>query len=235
VAAFDDALCAQPGELAALRGRAESLFRLRRYPDAVAALDDLLRRGGDAPAARYQARAVAKVKLGDNRAALDDLTLALERTPGDAGLLTQRGQTHLACQSWDLALRDFEAALKRRPESAAALQGRGLARARLGRAREAAADAERVLRRAGDDAAQVYGGACVYAQAAARAEADADRAGYAARAEDCLERAVRLLPEDRRGRFWRGTARRDGALAPLRRGPAFDRLDREYGGAGPGN
>jgi tetratricopeptide (TPR) repeat protein len=112
LAAFDAAARILPQEENALRGRAQTLFELRRYAEAVQALDQFFQQGGAATPTLYQARALAKVKLGRHEDAVGDFTLALDRTPNDVALRTQRGQTYLACQAPQLALLDFEEAIR---------------------------------------------------------------------------------------------------------------------------
>jgi eukaryotic-like serine/threonine-protein kinase len=236
--AFEAAAQILPREENAQRGRAQTLFRLKRYAEAVEALDQFFQQGGTATAQLYQARALAKVKLTHNEDAVSDFTLALERTPNDVALRTQRGQTYLACQAPQLALLDFKAAIRLDPKHAPAYQGRGLARLQLDKAQDAAGDAESLVRLAAGDARLVYAAAGILAQSAARLELQEERGGRERptfrvhcqeRAETLLREAMRLLPEGERAAFWRDVARRDGAPAPLRRSNAYTELDRQYG------
>ena len=238
LAAFDAAAKILPQDENALRGRAQTLFQLKRYAECVQALDQFFQQGGAATASLYQARALAKVKLARNEDAVGDYTLALERSPNDLALRTQRGQTYLACQAPQLALLDFEAAIQLDPKYALAYQGRGLARLQLDQAREAAGDAETLARLAPGDARLVLGAAGILAQSAARLELKEDRNGRERpafrvhcqeRAEMLLQEAMRLLPESERAAFWRDVARHDGALAPLRRSDAYREMDHQYG------
>jgi tetratricopeptide (TPR) repeat protein len=242
LAAYDAALEARPADPAAHRWRAEALLRLKRYAEAVQAFDRCLKNGG-APSARiYQARALARVQLGDHGAAADDFTLALGLTPADAALLLHRGQAHLACRAAELAVRDFDEVLRRDPGNGFAYNGRAAARAQSGQYREAVADAEEALRLGPPTARLVYNAACVYAQAAGRLEAEQRsktprppdaRGHYQGRAAQLLRQALLLLPEGQRGPFWRDVVSNDAALRPIRHSADFARLGRQYAAPNP--
>lgn len=63
------------------------------------------------------------------KAAIDDLSAALKRKPGDALLLVRRGQWREVAKDQEAALIDYSSALKAHPDSAAALRSRALLRA----------------------------------------------------------------------------------------------------------
>jgi tetratricopeptide (TPR) repeat protein len=242
LAAYDAALEARPGDAAAHRWRAEVLLPLKRYAEAVQAFDRCLKNGGVPSARLYQARALARVQLGDHGAAADDFTLALGLAPADTTLLLHRGQAHLACRAAELAVRDFDEVLRRDPGNGFAYNGRAAARAQLGRYREAVADAEEALRLGPPSARLVYNAACVYSQAAGRLEAEqrskaprppGARGHYQGRAAQLLNQALFLLPEDQRGPFWRDVVSNDAALRPIRHSADFARLGRRYAAPNP--
>jgi tetratricopeptide (TPR) repeat protein len=240
--AYDTALALAPGQPETQRWRAEVLFQLKREDEAVLAVTDYLKNGGQATAKVYRLRAAARSRRGDHQAAAQDFTLALELEPADAALWALRGQTYLACQANQLALRDFDEALRRDPTSAAAHHGRAVAHLTLGHLSEGVTDAEKGLQLGPVSARLVYGTASLLAQAAGRVEIDpsarnrqallAQRQQYQERALELLRQALAVLPEGDRGPFWRETVQRDSALGPIRQSPSYVQLERLHARAG---
>ncbi|MGQ9888980.1 MAG: hypothetical protein ACUVSX_10895 [Aggregatilineales bacterium] len=91
-------------------GRRDDAFALlERYVEANQGVSS----GGMACGARaYAQRAQFHALASNYSAAIADLDAALNRAPGNAALLTLRGQMRLAQYEWDSALADFNAALR---------------------------------------------------------------------------------------------------------------------------
>jgi tetratricopeptide (TPR) repeat protein/predicted Ser/Thr protein kinase len=239
LAAFDAALQAAPRHAPAHGGRGEALLRLKRYAEAIEAFTAYLDNGGRATVAVYQARALARIKLGTPQAALADLSLALQLEPNNATILTHRGQAFLACQNDQnqSALSDFEDAIRSNPSSGPAYSGRARVRLELGQVSDALADVDTALSLGPPTATLVYSAATVYARAVAKLDADPSRktrvdaetrVRYQDQALALVEQALLLLPEDQRAAFWRETVQRDSALAAIRHNMGFVRLLRQY-------
>jgi serine/threonine protein kinase/tetratricopeptide (TPR) repeat protein len=237
--AFDAALAARPGYAAADRGRGEVLFRLRRYAESIAALTDYFKHKGEPKATVYQIRALARVRLGHPKAALEDYTLALNLDPENATLLTQRGQAFLACQreQHQSALQDFEKAIQCNPNNGPAYSGRARVRMELGQIGPALADAEKALELGPQSASLLYATATLYARAVARLDSDGaskkrsdleKRGRYQDQAIGLIGQALNVLPEFERAAFWRDTVQRDSALSPVRHSRGFVHLRQQY-------
>lgn len=120
------------------------LPRIAPYLPKDPRIDTYLARHGDAPDTGYDAQVP--------ETAIEDLTAALRRQPGDASLLLRRGKWYEAAKDEAKALDDFSAALAASPNSAAALQARAMLRAArddkmLGDAKAAMADIDRLIQR----------------------------------------------------------------------------------------
>jgi tetratricopeptide (TPR) repeat protein len=230
VAACDAALQASPDDPAALLLRAHVLLRLERFEEARQACDRYLQRWADPPAALFQIRGAARKRLGDEAAAAEDYTRALELAPS-AEMHIHRGWAYIACSAWKLALRDLEEALRLGPPLSDAYNGRAYARTRLGRYREGAGDAEEALRLEPQSPEMMYNVGCTFALAAGQAEASGgspDRRDlaqqYRKRALAAIARALDMLPAERRPGFWHETIRTDIDLEPLRGSSGLEQL-----------
>lgn len=239
LAAFDAALAARPGYTPADRGRGEVLFRLKRYSDSITAITNYLKNKGEPKATVYQIRALARVRLGDPKNALDDFTLALNQDPENATLLTQRGQAFLACQreQHQSALQDFEKAMQCNPSNGPAYAGRARVRMELGQLGSALTDAEKALELGPRTPSLLYGIASLYARAVARLDTDAASKGrsdlekrgrYQDQAIALIGQALTALPESERAAFWKDTVQRDSALAAIRHSSGFVHLRQQY-------
>jgi tetratricopeptide (TPR) repeat protein len=236
LAAYDDALNADPGRADVHRWRGEVLLVQARYGDAAAALDAYLEKGGAAEAAVFRQRGLARAKLGRHAEAADDYGRALDATPKGAErvpLLLSRGEEYLASNALPQARGDFEEARRLDPASPDACLACAHVRVRLGEdVWKAVADADQAL--AGDpkEPRLWHGAARVYAQAAAqlRPETGRDqaRAGVRRRLEKravaLVRAALGLVPADQRPAYWREKVLTDGALTPLRDLPEFAQL-----------
>jgi tetratricopeptide (TPR) repeat protein len=243
VKVFETVLDLSPGKTDALRLMADSLRRLRKFPEAGAALDRYL---ATAPAVGWeqarkraealQARGVIYVEQNDFRAALESYAQALSLTR-DPDTLTLRGWAYLAFGAAQPALRDFEEALELRPGSADPLLGRASARVKQGKMKEALADAEEGLRKGQTTYRMFYLAARVYSQAASRLRDPAAgarpgldvAAPYEARAVELLRSALALVPAGERADFWRNYVQLDGDLNPIRSHRAMRALEDDLG------
>ncbi len=233
--AYDAALQADPACSEALRGRAEVLVKLQRYPEAVHSLDQYMDIGGPRNAAIYRLRGLVQAKLANYPRAIADFTAALEIWR-DPTTLTRRGWAYLGNEEPRAALADFEEALRSDRLDGDAYNGRGLARVHLGQYRAAAADAEEAVRR-GPAAPRLFlNAARIHAQAAGRLQAEALRDGrllppeyrqYRERGVQLLQKCLEAVPARERAAFWKTHLQRNVAFDPLRASAGFTRLETE--------
>jgi eukaryotic-like serine/threonine-protein kinase len=233
--ACESALRLRPRDVKACRLRADALLELKRWPEALQALDDCLSYGPP-DAAVFRARAVLRTRLGQYAGAQTDYTRALEIEP-DAATYAARGWCYLVADAPRLALPDFEEAVRRAPESGDAHAGLGSSRVLLGDYRLAVADAEEALRRGPASPRHCYNVARIYAQAVALVENDPlnGRPTILSLAGDWQQKSVQLLaraldmqsPDDA-ARFWRDVIQTDKALNPVRRSQGFKQLAGRY-------
>ncbi len=210
---FDAALALRKDHSLGQRLRAETLFRLGRFAEVIAAFDGYLERGKPLESV-YRGRGLARTELGQYPGAIEDFTKALELHP-TSEVQAYRGWTYLVADAPKLALRDFELAVELDPKNADAYSGRGFARAKLGRHAEAVQDAAEALRRGPTTPRLLYNAARIYAQCPGP---------YRERATELIEQSLGLLPALERRAFWSTHIRSDSALASLRRHPSFARL-----------
>jgi eukaryotic-like serine/threonine-protein kinase len=213
---FEQALGSQKGHALAERLRAETLFRLGRFEEVIAAFDRYLETGKPLESV-YRGRGLARAELGQYPGAIEDFTKALELHPTSA-VQAYRGWTHLVVDAPKLALRDFELAVDLDSESGDAYNGRGFALAKLGRHREAMRDGAEALRLGPPSPRLLYNAARIYAQCPAPGPQ---------RALELIQQALQSLPVDERATFWSTKIRTDAALAALHRYSSFVRLDAE--------
>jgi tetratricopeptide (TPR) repeat protein len=234
VAAYGEAVKAHSRYAAASLGLAESLLKLGRYEEALAALERYDASGGKPAAEVWRTRGLVRAKLRRYPEALRDLTQALEIKPEDAAARAQRGWVYLGCNAPQLALLDFEEALRRDPAQANAYNGRGYARVQLGQYAPAVLDAEEALRRGPSTPQRLIDSARILAQASGRLEADGKRQGRPV-PEACWQyrdRAVALLlqaltqarTDQERAGLWQERIDPDPAFDPIRGNPEFARI-----------
>ncbi|HLJ93483.1 MAG TPA: protein kinase [Gemmataceae bacterium] len=238
LAAYDAALKADAGRVDVLRSRGEVLLIQGRYVEAAAAFDAYLNSGGDASAAVYRQRGLARAKLNRHADAIDDYSRALEVMPKEedkALLYRSRGQEYLTIQALQLALHDFEEALHLDPKSVDAFLGRAHVRVKLGDFPNAVADADKALTGDPKEPRLWHQAARVYARAAAQLQAKPGMAAigyrYQNRAVILLRNALSLVPVEQRRAYWQEHVMKDAALYPIRSGLAdltaqFGRPDR---------
>jgi tetratricopeptide (TPR) repeat protein len=133
--AYDAALGADARYAQAHLGRAEALFMLENYQEAVVALDRYLKRpdaaaGPNVLADVYRSRGLTRAKLGRFGDAIADFTLALNHR-ADSNTYAYRGWAYLVSKAPQLALPDFEMAIRLDRKNGNAYTGRAAARARL--------------------------------------------------------------------------------------------------------
>jgi serine/threonine protein kinase/lipoprotein NlpI len=225
---YEAALALDAGYAAAHLGRAETLYKLDNYREAVGALDQYLRQPNlDAASAMladvYRARGLTQVKLGHYAEAISDFTLTLNRK-ADAVTFAYRGWAYLVTRTPQLALPDFEKALQLDPHFGDAFNGRGAARMKLGTKpsdyRAAVADAAQAVRCGPTKDARLWWNAAhIYAEAASRLEAERQdqaytlSAEYRAQAVQLLRSALAVTPAAERASFWRKYIQADPDLA----------------------
>lgn len=237
IRAFDTALNINPESVETYRWRAEALLKLQRYDEAATGFDAYLKHGGKPTARIYQARGLAKARNRDNRAAIDDFTLALEMEPKDVALHAARAQLYLTLQSYQLALRDFDDTVRLAPQDTTALIGRAFTRVKIGMDQDAITDTDKALQIGPETSKLNYQAARVYALAAGKLEAEAVKPGssasktrtrYTERGLELLRKSMSMLPAEQRKAFWRDTVQHDIDFNPIRRTVEFVQLDRLY-------
>jgi tetratricopeptide (TPR) repeat protein len=236
LAAYDEALKADPKRVDVIRWRGEVLQVQGDYSRAASAFDDYLDKGGAPSAAVYRQRGLAHAKVGRHAQAIDDFGRALEAKPKDEEkvvLYLARGQEHLALDAPKLALHDFEEARRLDPDNANASLACAHIRVKLGDLKQGTADAENAVKGDPKEPRLWHGAARVYAQAAAQWEkGDRSReesqavvqSRYQRRAIFLLRKALTCVPADQRGVYWRENVRKDKALLPIRDLPEFGQL-----------
>jgi serine/threonine protein kinase/tetratricopeptide (TPR) repeat protein len=240
LAAYEVALKAPSEPIDAHRWQGETLFKLKRYAEAVQAFEQYLQKGGPATAKIYEARAMARGQLKDYAGAVEDYTraLTLEKEPKEiTGILVNRGEAYLACQADLPALRDFDDALQRDSQNSTAYLGRGFARVRKGEIPEGIKDAEKAVQLENKNPKTTYQAARIFAQAAGKLDSDSERRNretnerrfyYQDRAVALISRALSMLPDQQRERFWKENVAEDSALWPIRRTYGYSQLEEQY-------
>ncbi len=211
--------------------RAQTLYAVKNYAAAGAALDRYLRRSVPT-AGVYQARGMIHAQLHEYQKAVEAYDRAVRIRP-DAPTLAYCGWAYLKLDALQPALNKFEAALKLEATNADALCGRGLARVRLGDVRGALEDAEAAQNLDSHKPELLFQTACIYAQAARRVDAQGAVIGNPA--AQYRERSVKLLsalmgrmPEREREAYWHDRIESEPALDPIRRSNAYFDLARAY-------
>ncbi|MGO9921446.1 MAG: protein kinase domain-containing protein [Isosphaeraceae bacterium] len=210
---------------AAHQVRIDLLIRSKSFEQVVRSCDALLAHG---PVSEWalKRRALARSEINDYPGAIGDYTHLLALATDRAPLLRQRGALYLLLGTPRLALPDFEESIVLEPSNADGYNGRGTALVGLGWHRQAVDDADKALETARPTSRQLYKSARIYAQAAIVAGAQARNDGrdtviivatYQDRAVFLLREALKRLPADERGVFWRDTVLADPGLQTLRR------------------
>ncbi|MEM1043811.1 MAG: tetratricopeptide repeat protein [Bacteroidota bacterium] len=105
-----------PGAPVVMDMQAAALFRAKRYPEAVAVLDDLVAMGYDA-ITTLQTRSEVKYRAGNVEGALEDANRAIAIAPGAAQGYRVLGEIHLREGKTPEALKDFNRAIELEKES----------------------------------------------------------------------------------------------------------------------
>jgi tetratricopeptide (TPR) repeat protein len=240
--AFNAARTVSPDWALLQLGRAGVLQHLRRYPEALQAYDDYLRRERKPAAEVFEARALVRTKLQDYAGAVADYSRALDIAPRPAALRLRihRGWTYLVNGVPKLARQDFDEAIRLDGRNGDAHVGRGYALVQLGRTQGIAqgiADVERGLRLTSGDSRLLWNAAQAYAQAAGklaaepgpRSRPDLDRQlAYQDQAVELLRKALLLVPAGKRASFWKDYIQDNPALGPIRNCHAFAQLAADY-------
>ncbi len=116
LSSFDAALALEKDHSVGQRLRAETLFRLGRFEEVIAAFDRYLETGKPLESV-YRGRGLARAELGQYPGAIEDFTKALELHP-TSEVQAYRGWTYLVTDAPKLALRDFELAVELDPKNA---------------------------------------------------------------------------------------------------------------------
>jgi tetratricopeptide (TPR) repeat protein len=214
-----------------------TLFKLKKYADALAAFDRCPSSGKEADAAIVQARVQARIELGQLDALVDEYSRALAVTPR-ADLYAARGWARVVNGATRQAREDFEAALAMRPDYPDARIGLGFVKAARDDYRGAIQDTEAALaleqKKYPFSARLLCKAAGAFAQSAAAldraAGPDSQRERMFLRGI-CVRRALALLSRslqgtapDERVSHWQENILSNDALSPLFREPGFQDL-----------
>ena len=116
---LDSVVALSPRYAFAQTYRAEALFKLRRYSEAVAAASVAIEASPQSTRA-YIVRAMANVVLRQNAAALADMNAAVSLAPQNGSYRRTRGFVHETMGRIDLAILDYRDALRLEPNDARA-------------------------------------------------------------------------------------------------------------------
>lgn len=242
-AAFVAAASLDPTLKPALLAHAEVAALLGEFDQAEAALTAYIEHGGPVESAAYRGRARLALQRQQPWRAIEDLTLALRITKGnDAELLLERGWVYVSCQAYKLAEQDFGVVSGRDPNHAEALLGRAFVRIKLashwGEVAAAVRDANRANALRTEDTLVAWRTASVHAAALdwSRRLPPTDltvervqiRLAWERQALALLQRALSVLPEVERARFWQERIVSDATLAPLRWLHTYQKLEARY-------
>jgi tetratricopeptide (TPR) repeat protein len=226
------------------RERAALLYRLERYPDALLACQEALRRDGtDAAAHRLRGDILLKLQRWEEALqALDRLPRALR----DPDCYASRARARTELHDFPGAVSEYTHLLEVRP-SAEGFALRGWAYLDAGAPMLALHDfleairggstrsdfgvgAEQALRKGPGSWELSYQAAQVFAQVAGGSRTRDDRNHYEARAVACLREATDQLPPLERKAFWTEKVwpEREKNLLPLKNNPAFALLLQEH-------
>jgi tetratricopeptide (TPR) repeat protein len=239
LAAYDEALKADPSRVEILRWRGEVLLVQRRYAEAGTTFDDYLKKGGTPSAAMYRQRGLVHAKLGQHLEAIDDFGRALDAQPKAEEkplLYLSRGQIYLPVNALRPALRDFEEARRLDHNSADAALGCAFARVKLGDTEKGLADAAAVVKGDPKEPRVWHGAARIYALAVALLKPEEGQEGtqtklrnqYQQEAIKLLRKALQLVAANQRQAYWREQVRKDAGLSSLRSLPEYRRLAAEH-------
>ncbi len=167
----------------------ENLFLLgiecledKQYELAAKAFSDVIELDPSDAEAR-QRRAMARARLGEYAAALNDATEALRLDGEDVMGYLARGAAYLGLRQYEQAKTDFSRVLHEDGNNAEAYYSRGLAHTALGKLRRAASDFSHSIALRPYSAEEYYHRAHAYR-----------RLGYSAKADADLEKAFQLDP-----------------------------------------
>ena len=139
---------AAAGEAAARARQAVAALRSDRPDDAIRLYTNVLAADGlanDQRALLHIDRGVARARLGQQRAALEDFNRAIQLVPEGATAYNNRGTVLLELGIVPEAIRDFDRAILLAPNYGAALANRAAAHVRLNNNRAALADYSRAI------------------------------------------------------------------------------------------
>jgi Flp pilus assembly protein TadD/serine/threonine protein kinase len=139
IAAYDEALRADPDDEVALVSQGSAYFKVGDYDRAIAVLSEAIRLCPDDPVALNN-RGLAYRSKGDCPKAVADYTEAIRLRPADPIARFNRGLAHTHLGDLAPAIADLDEAIRLDPRYARAYQARGDAHARKGDLARARAD-----------------------------------------------------------------------------------------------
>jgi tetratricopeptide (TPR) repeat protein len=129
----------------ALVARGQTRYRLKKYDDAIADFDEVIRLRPEMASA-YDQRGLAYSYSGRHEKAIPDYTKAIELAPEQAQPYNNRGWAHLELKRYPEAMADLNQALELNPAYRLALENRLRLHMETKEYAEAVADGEAVLR-----------------------------------------------------------------------------------------
>jgi tetratricopeptide (TPR) repeat protein len=220
------------------------------YTLPIQVVDPPRRRPDAAAAYAYRARAFARARLGQHKAALQDCGRALAIEPDNAETYAQRGRSYLALESYGLAEMDFDRAIQLNPGESTLYANRGYTRIKRGQLAPAVSDADTALAlaRKADAAAGskvvrltpelLCAAARIYAQVVGQRDhalapdergTDLQRTVCQEQTFKLLRQALEALAPAERGPFWRSHVQSDPAFDPVRPDPGLANIAKAFG------
>jgi tetratricopeptide (TPR) repeat protein len=208
-----------------------------QYRELIKALGEYLRSVQDVRSFGriHRIRGLLRLKLSDYADAIGDFNSALEIEPA-SDLYALRGWARLALREYPKSVSDFENALQLDRRNFRAIHGRALAQIKGAKGardiEQAIVEAREALESEATHEGSLLDAARVYAQAVGRGTelgvSQGLRDVWEKAALDRLRDAVlRIASLKSRQTYWEESVRKDSELAPIRRGPSFQRLEAE--------
>jgi tetratricopeptide (TPR) repeat protein len=243
VQAYRNALNVRPDNAAVYCWLGRALLEMKRYAEAVAALDQYQNRKSDALAPDFfWYRGQALKDLGGSLLAKDrseadgvyaravqDLTSWLNAHPQDDQVLILRGWIHLVLQDPGSAAVDFKKAIQLSPERAEPYLSLGYVRAKTSQYTLAIRDVNVALEKGPADARMYLIAAKVFALAAAERPGpdSVTRRRYHEQALKCLQKALERAP-GQEAAFWHDHVERDKDFRLLWKEPQYVKWEKTY-------
>jgi tetratricopeptide (TPR) repeat protein/S1-C subfamily serine protease len=194
--AIDIAIQLEKNDLTLLNEKGLILCRYKKYPDAIAIYDLIIRKQPGSSA--YNNRGNAKSDLGNKQAAIADYDRAIQLNPNHANAYSNRGNAKSDLGNKQAAIIDYGRAIQLNPNHANAYINRGIAKSALGNKQAAIIDCDRAIQ-LNPNLAEAY---------ISRGNAKSDLGNKQAAVAD-YDRAIQLNPNFTEAYYNRGNAKSD--------------------------